>query len=158
VATPIGHTLVGLTLARRLGVRSPGGLAAAAIGASLPDVDIIPGILLHRDPWRFHRKLTHSPGFTMTAGMLAGFSGVVSAGSVEGERDLVADAMTGAAIMLSHVVLDRTPIPPYFYSKRTTPMLKRIRNGILDCLIDTLVYGYIAWRLWPREGDAGPRR
>ena len=154
MATPIGHALVGMALARRLGVRSPAGIAAAALGANVPDLDVIPGLVLHRDPWRFHRRATHTAGFTMTAGMLAGFAGVVSAGSAEGERDLVRDAFTGAAIVTSHVLLDKTIIPPYLYSKRTTPRWKFIRNGIVNCAIDTIVYGYIAWRLWPREDDA----
>ncbi len=149
MATPIGHTLVGVALARRLGVRTPLGLAAAVVGASLPDVDVIPGLLV-RDPWRFHRKATHTPGFTMTAGMLAGFAGVLSAESVEGERDLVADALTGAVIMTSHVLLDRTFIPPYFNTKPGTPRWKFLRNSILNCGIDAIVYGYVAWRLWPR--------
>jgi hypothetical protein len=135
-------------------VRSPLGLAAAVVGASLPDIDVIPGLLL-RDPWRFHRKATHTPGFTMTAGMLAGFAGVLSAGGTEGERDVVADALTGAVIMTSHVLLDRTIIPPYFNTKPGTPFWKFVRNGMLNCAIDTAVYGYLAWRLWPR--DEGPQ-
>ncbi len=93
----------------------------------------------------------------MTAGMLAGFAGIVSAGSAEGERDLARDALTGAAIMTSHILLDRTPIPPYFRSNSTTPLGRRIRNEIVNVLIDTVVYGYIAWRLWPREQDAAAR-
>lgn len=150
MATPIGHTLIGLAVARRLGVRSPLGMAAAVVGASLPDIDVIPGLLL-RDPWRFHRKGTHTSGFTMTAGMLAGYAGIVSAGNAEGERDLIRDAFTGAAITTSHLLLDRTMIPPYFKTKPGTPLWKLARNGILNCTIDTVVYGYIAWRLWPRE-------
>jgi hypothetical protein len=158
MATPIGHTLVGLALARRLGVQSPLGMAAAAIGAGLPDVDVIPGLLMHRDPWRFHRGATHSTGFTMTAGMLAGFAGIVSAGGTEGERDLVRDAFTGAAIMTSHVLLDRTPLPPYFATKRRkTSSWAFVRNGILNCAIDAIVYGYIAWRLWPRDDEPSSR-
>jgi hypothetical protein len=91
--------------------------------------------------------------------MLAGFAGILSAGSNDGERDLVADAMTGAAIMTSHVLLDRTIIPPYFNTKPGTPFWKFARNGFLNCTIDTIVYGYLAWKLWPREAaeaDATP--
>jgi membrane-bound metal-dependent hydrolase YbcI (DUF457 family) len=152
VATPVGHTLIGVALARRLGVRSPLGLAAAVVGASLPDVDVLPGLLL-RDPWRFHRKATHTAGFTMTAGMLAG---ILSASSAEGERDLVADALTGAVITTSHVLLDRMIIPPYLNTKPGTPLLKFIRNGMLNCAIDAAFYGFIAWRLWPRERASDP--
>lgn len=157
MATPIGHTLLGLALARRLGVRSPLGMAAAVVGASLPDIDVIPGLLI-RDPWRFHRKGTHTSGFTIAAGMLGGFAGVVSSGNAEGERDLIRDAFTGAAITTSHLLLDRTPIPPYFKTASGTPLWKFARNGILNGLVDTVVYGYLAWLLWPREdaADASP--
>ena len=152
MATPVGHTLAGLLVARRLGVRSPAGLAAAALAANVPDLDFIPGIVLHGDPYRMHRKLTHTPGFTITAGMLAGFAGIVSAGSAEGERDLIADAFVGAAIMTSHVLLDTTRIPPYQISKRKTPVRRVVRNEILNLTMDVVVFGALAWLLWPREG------
>jgi hypothetical protein len=131
------------------------GLALAVIGASLPDLDVVPGVFM-RDPWRFHRKVTHTPGFTMTVGMLAGFAGILRAGSADGERDLVADALTGAVITTSHVLLDRTIIPPYLNTKPGTPLVTFIRNGILNCAIDAAFYGVIAWRLWPREPASAP--
>ena len=154
MATPVGHTLAALAIARRLGVRSPGGLIAAALAANVPDLDFIPGIVLQRNPYRFHRKVTHTPGFTMTAGMLAGFAGIVSAGNAEGERDLIADALTGAAIMTSHVLLDTTKLPPYRISKHGTPWRRVVRNETLNLLMDVVVFGYLAWQLWPRETDS----
>lgn len=156
MATPVGHTLAGLVIARRLGVRSPAGLVAAALAANVPDLDFIPGIVLHRNPYRFHRKTTHTPGFTMITGMLAGFAGIVRAGSAEGERDLIADALTGAAIMTSHVVLDTTKIPPYRISTHGTPWRRVVRNETLNLLMDVVVFGYLAWQLWPREHESAP--
>jgi hypothetical protein len=153
LATPVGHTLAGLLVARRLGVRSPAGLAAAALAANVPDLDFIPGIVLHGDPYRMHRKLTHTAGFTVTAGMLAGFAGLVSAGSAEGERDLVADALVGAAIMTSHVVLDTTKIPPYQISQRKTRLSRVVRNEIINLTMDVVVFGALTWLLWPRDSD-----
>lgn len=155
MATPVGHTLIGLAVARRLGVRSPLGMVAAAVGASLPDADMIAGMALHGDPWKLHRKATHTPGFALSAGMLAGFAGLVSAGNAEGERDLIADAFTGAAIVGSHIVLDRFKIPPYRYTKAGAP--SRLRNEAINWTLDLFVYGPIAWLLWPRaEGHVDP--
>ncbi|MHB8375696.1 MAG: metal-dependent hydrolase [Dehalococcoidia bacterium] len=154
MSTPIGHTLFGLTLARRLGVRSPFGLAATVVAASLPDADIIAGTLLHGDPWRFHRKRTHTLGFAITAGMLAGITGIISAGSVEGERDLVADALTGAALVGSHVALDAVWFP--YISPRLLPKdgahAKKVAGvSAINWLLDAVIYGAFAWCAWPRE-------
>jgi membrane-bound metal-dependent hydrolase YbcI (DUF457 family) len=151
MATPIGHGLAGMLLARRLGIRSPLGLAIAAAGAMLPDGDLAAGYVLHGDPYRLHRKLTHTTGFTTTLGMLAGFAGIVSAGSAEGERDLIADALTGAAIITSHVLVDQVKLPFYRPSHRGTPLGRVIANEMRNALIDVMVYGALAWRLWPRD-------
>lgn len=150
MSTPVGHTLFGLALARRLGVTSPFGTAATIVAASLPDTDVIAGIALHRDPWKLHRKHTHTFGFALSSGMLAGLAGIVSGGSAEGERDLIADALTGAIIVGSHIVLDRLPFP-YLPTKKTTPRHIARRNVALNWVMDGVVYGAIAWKLWPRD-------
>ena len=150
MATPIGHTLLGVSLARRMGVESPWGLGAAVIAASLPDIDVVAGLLLHGDAWKLHRKTTHTLGFTLTTGMLAGFAGILRSGSAEGERDLVADAMTGAAVVGSHWVLDYAPFP-YFSTRRSVPEHIRRRNDRLNYVIDALFYGFVAYRLWPKQ-------
>jgi hypothetical protein len=149
VSTPIGHTLTGIVLARRLGLRSPFATGAAVVAASLPDIDVLVGLALHGDAWKVHRKGTHTPGFALTAGMLAGFAGVLSAGSAEGERDLVADAFAGALLVGSHVVLDNMPFP-YFATKRGTPPDVLRRNNILNLVLDAAFFGALAWKLWPR--------
>jgi hypothetical protein len=140
---------VGLAIARRLGVRSHRGLLAAALAASLPDIDIIYSQVLHRDPWKLHRKATHTPGFTLTAGMVAGFAGIVGSESVEGDRDVVMDAMTGAAVIGSHVVLDRLKLPVYVTTRKGGK--NRIRNETINMLLDLVMFGTVAWMLWPRE-------
>jgi len=150
LSTPLGHTLLGLALARRLGVRTPFGMAASVVAASLPDVDVIAGIVLHRDPWKLHRGQTHTLGFALSAGMLAGFAGLVTAGNAEGDRDLVADALTGALIVGSHVLLDKLPVP-YLPVKRTMPRRLSARNSALNWALDGVLYGVVAWKLWPRE-------
>jgi membrane-bound metal-dependent hydrolase YbcI (DUF457 family) len=146
--TPVGHGLVGLAIARRMGVRSRAGLMAAALAASLPDIDIIYSQVLHRDPWKLHRKTTHTPGFAVTAGMIAGFAGLVSE-STDGERDLIVDAMTGAAVIGSHVVLDRLKLPVYVTTRKGGE--GRIRNEAINMLLDLVMFGSVAGMLWPRD-------
>lgn len=150
MSTPIGHTLMGLTLARRLGVRTPLGMASSVVAASFPDSDVILGLALHRDPWKLHRKATHTFGFATLAGMAAGLVGAVSAGDAEGHRDVFMDAMVGAAICASHVVLDKAPVP-YFPTRENKAGPHLLRNTALNWIIDSVVYGAIAWKLWPRE-------
>ncbi len=145
MASPIGHGLIGMTVARRLGVRSRAGLAAAAIAGSLPDVDIIVGKLVHDDPWKIHRQGTHTINFAATAGALAGLAGIVRSESVEGERDLLMDALIGAAVVGSHVVADKVPIPriplgPAF-----------IGMTLANWVVDAAIWGAAAFVLWPRE-------
>lgn len=150
MASPIGHGLIGMTVARRLGVRSRAGLGAAAFAGSLPDVDIILGLLFHGDPWKIHRQGTHSPNFAVTAGALAGLAGVVRAESVEGERDLLADALIGAAVVGSHVILDKVPIPEV----KRGPVF--IGMSLANWIMDAAIWGAAAWALWPRGERESP--
>lgn len=142
MATPIGHALVGMMLARRLGVTSPAGKAAAVVAAGFPDVDVLAGFALHRDPWRLHThgKGTHTFGFAVTSGMLAGFAGLVSAGNVEGERDLIADAIAGAVLVGSHILLDAVPLP-YLKRPKGRPGGNAVLRNVFNWTLDAVVYG-----------------
>lgn len=137
-------------------MRSPFGLAAAVVAASLPDADVIVSAALTGDPWKLHRKATHTLGFATVAGMLAGGAGIFSAGSGDGERDVVPDAMTGALLVGSHVALDHMWFP-YLPMKKGSKA--RVVAGIsaVNWLLDAVVYGAIAWRIWPRDGDEPAR-
>lgn len=81
MAAPFGHAAIGMLVARRLGVRSGAGLAAAALAASLPDADIPLGLVVRGDAWVWHRGATHTAGFALAMGALAGMAGVISAGN-----------------------------------------------------------------------------
>lgn len=152
MASPIGHALVGATIARRLGVRSPAGMAAAVAASGAPDLDVVASMLLHGNTWRLHKAPggTHTMGFALTAGMLAGFAGLVSAGSADGERDLVADALTGAAVVGSHIVLDRLPLPYLKWGKTAKPR-EWLPKAAWNWGLDAIVYTCIARALWPRS-------
>jgi LexA-binding, inner membrane-associated putative hydrolase len=150
MSTPAGHSLVGIALARRLGVKSRIGLASAVIAASLPDADVIAGAILHGDPWRIHRRGTHTFGFAVTAGAVAGFAGLISRGTHDGDRDLIADAILGAVLVSSHVVLDELPFP-YRSNVRGAAGTRIAGVRVVNWLLDAVVYGAIAWKLWPRE-------
>jgi LexA-binding, inner membrane-associated putative hydrolase len=152
VAAPFGHAFVGMAVARRLGVRSPSGLAAAALAGNLPDVDIPLGWLLHGDAWRMHRTWTHTAAFAVTCGSLAGLAGVVRSEAVEGERDPVADALTGAAVVASHLLLDRVP---YLPDVRRGPSVAGL--PLVNWLLDAVEWGVVAWLIWPKDSGS-PRQ
>lgn len=152
MASPIGHALIGMTLARRMGMTSGAGTAAGVVAAGWPDVDVIAGLVLHGDPWRLHRHGTHTLGFAVASGMLAGFGGLVSAGSAEGERDLIVDALAGAALVGSHIVLDALPLP-YLKIPKPAPLREALWKTAANWTIDAVVYGFVAARLWKSGGS-----
>ena len=143
MATPLGHSLIGVALARRLGITSPAGMVLAVIAASLPDADVVLSYALHRDPWKLHRTFTHQPGFAISAGLLLGACALAVDGGTE-DRDLVADGLRGVALVGSHVVLDRVNLP--------YPPLKPGRTpGIGAYVMDLVFYGALAALIWPRR-------
>lgn len=143
LASPIGHGLIGITLARRFGVTSRFGLLAAALAASLPDADIVAGAVLHGDPWKIHRKGTHTFQFTLTAGALAGLTGLLGVGARAGDRDVLLDALAGAAIIGSHVPMDRVPIPTVDFGPSFLGM------SLGNWMLDAAIWGGLAWAVWP---------
>ncbi|HEX5478267.1 MAG TPA: metal-dependent hydrolase [Dehalococcoidia bacterium] len=149
MSSPIGHTLFGLTLARRLGVRSRRSQLAVIVGASLPDADVLAGLLLAGDAWKWHRKASHTSGFALAAGALMGATGLISTGHADGERDAVADALAGALIVGSHIALDYMPFPYIPSPEDEQPNPTGV--SLVNWLIDVVAYGFLAWKAWPRE-------
>jgi hypothetical protein len=127
----------------------------AVVAAGLPDLDVPAGMLMHRDPWKLHKKAngTHTVSFAVTAGMIAGAVGFVSTGA-DGERDVIADSMAGAALVVSHLVLDKMPLP-YLKSREQGGTAREfILKSVYNWTLDAVVYGYLASRFWPRA-DVG---
>ncbi len=152
VSTPIGHTIVGIALARRLGVGSPAGLAAAVVLANVPDLDIVASMALHGDPWKLHRRATHSWAFAAAVGGAVGAAGLIRTESRGVGPQRVRDAACGALLVGSHVVLDRLPYRSIRIGRLILGM--RVANWVLD----TVQCSVIAWALWPKgPGAAGGR-
>ena len=118
----------------------------AAFAGNLPDLDIPLGWLLHDDAWKMHRTWTHTAAFALTAGALAGLAGVFRTEHVKGERDLLADAVTGAVVVGSHLILDRVPYVPDI---RFGPSVAGL--PLANWLIDAVEWGAVAWLVWPRD-------
>jgi hypothetical protein len=146
MASPVGHALAGYIIARRLGIKSPEGITAAVVAAGLPDVDVLVGALMHRDPWKIHKQVTHTYGFAAAVGMAAGAAGVVSTGTVEGERDLPADALLGALLVGSHIVMDRVWMP-YLDVPKRGPLRRILVRSAWNWAVDAIVYGFLAAKL-----------
>lgn len=158
MATPVGHALIGLAVARRLGVESPAGLAAAAASACLPDADLLVSHALHGNAWKLHRKGTHSTGFALAAGMVAGAGGLLGGGRRGDDRDVAVDMLTGVLVAGSHLALDRIWLPYLGTGSREMPLLRRARREAFNAALDALFYGAIAWALWPRTHRDGSQR
>ena len=145
MAAPFGHAFVSMAIARRLGVRSRTGLAAAALAGNLPDIDIPLGWLIHRDAWKMHRTWTHTAAFALTLGAFAGSAGLIRTESIEGERDLIVDTLTGMAIIGSHIVLDRAPYIPEI---QVGPSLAKL--PLINWALDTIQWAAVAYLIWPK--------
>jgi membrane-bound metal-dependent hydrolase YbcI (DUF457 family) len=147
MSSPVGHTIVGLALARRLGVRSRPGVLASVLLANLPDTDVLAGVLLRGDPWSLHRRASHTLWFAALAGGVAGAAGAVRADGGLDARTRARDALAGAVIVGSHIVLDRLPYRPI----RVGPRLFGMR--VINWLLDALQCSVIAWLLTLPDRD-----
>lgn len=117
MASPVGHTLLGLAVGRASGTGSPAGdpapetspagrhrlmLAATAIVAALaPDLDFLPG-LLTGDPNRFHQLYSHSIGAMLVFGLACAALARWRSGDVPVWRY----ALAGTIGFGSHLVMD----------------------------------------------------
>jgi hypothetical protein len=149
--------MVGLALARRLGVKSPLALGTAVVVANLADVDILLGMLLYRDPWKLHRHRTHSLAFALGAGALLGTAGFSSVDGGVAKRNLLANALTGAMIAGSHLVLDGVSRPQLGARPSTPRPLRKqvIGMSVASWLVDVVGCGTILWAIWPRVRRSG---
>lgn len=148
MATPLGHSIVGYALARAMGVKSPQGMGLAIGAASLPDVDFLLGYVANGDVLSLHREvITHKPVFPLLVGAATGVVLTV-ASIVRGKKptagEVLRPSLLATALVASHVVTDRLPVP---YD--TTPIRSRSMPEVLmaqawNAVVDAAVYGTLA--------------
>jgi inner membrane protein len=113
--SPIGHTIAGFCgyfLAPKGWIPKPqlNTLLASIVIANLPDIDILPGLLLG-NPTLFHRQATHS----ITASLLVGAMVSMLARWRQPSVNLIKVGAWTTALYFSHIFLDMLvtdPSPP----------------------------------------------
>jgi membrane-bound metal-dependent hydrolase YbcI (DUF457 family) len=107
MATPYGHTLVGLSLLnlwfpKSFSQKRNGALFGwTVIGASLQDLDFIPGLLLGQGG-RFHHGIFHSVGMGLAASLLLW----ILVGRNQGIHSLLKAGGLVLGLTFSHLLLD----------------------------------------------------
>ena len=103
MASPVGHSLIGLTVAhltgRRLPVATWGWFWFVLLAANAADLDFLPGLLLG-DMNRFHHQASHSLGAAVIFGI------VVAAFARRFSDSARAWGLSGSAIYISHLLGD----------------------------------------------------
>jgi hypothetical protein len=162
MATPLGHSIVGYTVARAAGVRSPGAIALAVGAANLPDVDFILGFMAHGDALSLHHEvITHRPVFPLLAAAGVGtFCAAVSLlrGHKPSAGRVLRPAALTAALVGSHVAMDPLPLPYDSMQLRSASRWEVIVSQAWNAVIDMAVYGTLAAVLFDRNGRARARQ
>jgi len=161
MATPIGHGIVGYTIARAAGVRSRKGLALSIGAASLPDVDLLLGYMANGDLLSLHHELiTHRPAFPL----LVGAATAVAAGAVALLRgrmptpgEVLRPAALATALVASHVAMDPLPLPYDATPLRTASIWEVVAAQAWNAVIDMAIYGTLAVLALERNGANGRR-
>lgn len=159
MATPVGHTIVGYTLARFAGVKSRAALALAIGAACLPDIDYLMGYVSNRDPMSLHHEvITHRRAFPLLVGTATGLAAAGAAllrGRPPTPRTVMRPAALAAALVGSHVVMDPLPLPYDTMPPRTGSLWEVLAGQSWNAVIDMAVYGIPAVLAMERNGING---
>ncbi len=166
MATPLGHSIVGYTVARAMGVTSPGGLAAAMGAANLPDVDLLMGFVANGDPFSLHHQvITHRPAFPFIVGAATGLVSAAVAllrGRKPTPGEVLRPAALATALVGSHVAMDPLPLPYDDAGPRSSSVWDVLAGQAWNAVIDMAIYGGMAMAVLERNrtngkaADAGP--
>ena len=157
MATPVGHGIVGYTIARAFGVKSPGGLALSIGAASLPDVDLLLGYVANGDPMSLHHEvITHQREFPLLVGAATGVA-AAAVSLLRGRRPRLGETLRPAALATalvgSHIVMDPLPLPYDTMPARSKGFFEVAAVQAWNAVIDMAVYGTLAVLALDRNGN-----
>ncbi len=159
MATPLGHSIVGYTVARALGIRSRPGLAFAMGAASLPDIDLLAGYVQNGDVLSLHHEvITHKRIFPFIVGAataiaVAGFS--LLRGRRPNVKEVVRPAAVTTALVGTHIVMDLLPLPYDKMPARAGGVWEIAATQSWNAVIDMAIYGLLAVLALERNGANG---
>ena len=157
MATPLGHSIVGYTVARALGIRSRPGLAFAMGAASLPDIDLLAGYVQNGDVLSLHHVvITHRRVFPFIVGAatgvaVAGFS--LQRGRRPKVKEVVKPAAVTTALVGTHIVMDLLPLPYDKMPARAGGVWEIAATQSWNAVIDMAIYGLLAVFALDRNGQ-----
>lgn len=148
MATPVGHTIVGYTLARAAGVTSPPALVASMGAACLPDIDFLLGYIANRDAFSLHREvITHKPVFSLLVGAATGAAAIgwsLLRGKPPTPRQVLAPAALATALVGSHLAMDPLPLLYEDMALRPRGLQQLAAAQMWNVVVDLAVYGGLA--------------
>ncbi len=159
MATPLGHSIVGYTVARALGIRSRPGLALAMGAASLPDIDLLAGFVQNGDVLSLHHEvITHRPAFPFIVGAATGLA-VAGFSLLRGRRpkatEVVQPAALATALVGMHIVMDLLPLPYDKMPASSGGVWEIAATQSWNAVIDMAIYGLLAMLALERNGADG---
>lgn len=157
MATPLGHSIVGYTLARAMGATSRTEYALAMGAANLPDIDLLAGYVQNGDVLSLHHEvITHRPVFPFIVGAATGLA-AAGVALLQGRRptakEVAKPAAMATALVGSHVLMDPLPLPYDTMPAQLTDVRETALTQAWNAVIDLAVYGALAVIALDRNGN-----